>query len=162
MTWPWISKIASSLIFVFLLPYPNDFYLPQADFQMSCFEENKLEYLTKFTFLTLHPQKWILARRKDLLGLSVLPAVGWLGGLALFVKVMGPRWVSSQATWCTLRHLRRKGELTAGAETWGGMRIWGVDQLSPKPPQLCPASFSSTWKWLPGQPWANKAHMDGL
>lgn len=46
------------------------------------------------------------AVRKDLQRRPVLPAVGWLEGQAVFVKVMGPRWANSQGTHSVLCHLR--------------------------------------------------------
>lgn len=51
-------------------------------------------------------QRGAVAVRKDLQGPPVLPAVGWLEGLAVFVKVMGSRWANSQGTRSMLCHLR--------------------------------------------------------
>lgn len=108
-------------------------------------------------------QRGTVAVRKDLQGPPVLPAVGWLEGLAVFVKVMGPRWANSQGTRSMLCHLRStlvEKELAKGG--WGrGLRFPAL-KLSPKSPQPNSVSSSSTWKWLPGQPWANKPHMECL
>ena len=111
---------------------------------------------------SLVSQSGTVAVRKDLQGPPVLPAVGWLEGLAVFVKVMGPRWANSQGTRSTLCHLRStpvEKEVVGGG--WGATGGEGF-QLSPKSPQPCVVSSSSTWKWLPGQPWANKPHMECL
>lgn len=105
-----LSRINSDCVFFLLLFIPFCFFC----------------YLlpSEFIPLTPHSQRWMLAVRKDLLGAPVLPAVGWLGGLTLFVKVMGPRWANSQATWCTLCHLgsnpRVKGRWWWGPGTQGG------------------------------------------
>lgn len=68
------------------------------------------------------------AVRKDLQGPPVLPAVGWLEGLVVFVKVMGPRWVNSQGTHSVLCHLRNT-KLGEGA--WG--RGGGGGEISSSP-----------------------------
>lgn len=67
----------------------------------------------------LRSQRGAEAVRKDLQGPPVLPAVGWLEGLVVFVKVMGPRWVNSQGTRSVLCHLRST-KLGEGAGGGGG------------------------------------------
>lgn len=83
---------------------------------------------------SLVSQTGTAADRKDLRGSPVLPAVGWLEGLAVFVKVMGSRWANSQGTRSTLCHLRTT-TLGKGGCRWGLGLATGVGfQLSPKPP----------------------------
>jgi len=81
-------------------------------------------------------QRGTVGGRRDLQGPPVLPAVGWLEGPAVFVKVMGPRWANSQGTRSMLCHLRstpvERGLAGGGAGT--GAEFWGEGfQLSSSP-----------------------------
>lgn len=100
---------------------------------LCCFR-TRLDSLASVIVFTLHAnththksclvsQRGAVAVRKDLQGPPVLPAVGWLEGLAVFVKVMGPRWANSQGTRSMLCHLRStlvQNEVAGGGWGWRG------------------------------------------
>lgn len=104
-------------------------------------DETSLSHLV-FIVLTLHakthtqvlpgPTERDSGCKEGFTGAACLPAVGWLEGLAVFVKVMGPRWANSQGTRSTLCHLRRtlvEKEFASGG--WGSWR-----RRFPAPPKI--------------------------